>query len=62
MSGESWAKLYLSQTTPEEMIKSGDIKVTGDSAEAAHLINLFDRYLPQQAVVIPPAILIQEHM
>ena len=44
MSGEGWAKLYLSQATPEDMIKSGDIKVTGDAAEAARLINLFDRY------------------
>ena len=61
MSGENWAKLYLSQSTPEDMIKSGDIKVTGDSVEAARLINLFDRYSPQKAVVIPPATLIQGH-
>jgi alkyl sulfatase BDS1-like metallo-beta-lactamase superfamily hydrolase len=61
MSGENWAKLYLSQTTPEDMIRSGDLKVTGDSAEAARLINLFDRYSPQKAVVIPPATLIQGH-
>jgi len=61
MSGDSWAKLYLSQATPEEMIKSGDITVTGDAKEAARLINLFDRYSPQKAVVIPPATLIQDH-
>ena len=61
MSGESWAKLYLSQATPEEMIASGDIEVTGDAKEAARLINLFDRYSPQKAVVIPPATLIQDH-
>jgi alkyl sulfatase BDS1-like metallo-beta-lactamase superfamily hydrolase len=61
MSGESWAKLYLSQSTPEEMIEAGDIKVTGDAAEAARVINLFDRYSPQKAVVIPPATLIQNH-
>ena len=52
MSGDSWAKLYLSQTTLEDLIKSGDVKVTGDAAEAARLINLFDRYQPQNAVVI----------
>jgi alkyl sulfatase BDS1-like metallo-beta-lactamase superfamily hydrolase len=56
MSGEGWAKLYLSQATPEDMIKSGDIKVTGDAAEAARLINLFDRYLPHKAIVIPAAL------
>ena len=61
MSGEAWAKLYLSQLTPEEMIESGDLKVTGDPAEAARLINLFDRYSPQKAVVTPPVTLIQGH-
>lgn len=60
MSGETWAKLYLSQSTPEDLIKSEDIKITGDSAEAARLINLFDRYSPQKAVVIPAAAL--DHM
>ncbi len=54
LSGETWASLYLSQTTPEELIKSGSIKVTGDASEAASLINLFDRYSPEKAVVIPP--------
>ena len=61
MSGETWAKLYLSQTTPEEMIKSGEIVVTGDAKEAARLINLFDRYSPEKAVVIPPTTLVQDH-
>jgi alkyl sulfatase BDS1-like metallo-beta-lactamase superfamily hydrolase len=55
LSGATWAKLYVSQVTPEALIKSGDLKVTGDSAEAARLINLFDRYSPGKAVVIPPA-------
>lgn len=62
MSGEIWAKLYLSQTTPEEMIKSGVLTVIGDPKEAARLINLFDRYSPQKAVVIPPTTLIQGHL
>jgi linear primary-alkylsulfatase len=61
MSGENWAKLYLSELTPEEMIESGDIEVAGDSSEAARLINLFDRYSPQEAVVIPPSTLVQSH-
>ena len=60
MSGETWAKLFLSQATPEDLIKSGDLKITGDSAEAARLINLFDRYSPEEAVVVPSAI--QDHM
>jgi alkyl sulfatase BDS1-like metallo-beta-lactamase superfamily hydrolase len=60
MTGETWVKLYLSQATPEGLIKSWDIKVTGDSTEAARLINLFDRYSPAKAVVIPPPLL--DHM
>jgi alkyl sulfatase BDS1-like metallo-beta-lactamase superfamily hydrolase len=60
MSGETWAKLYLSQATPEDLIKSKDIKVTGDSAEASRLINVFDRYSPEKAVVIPPTM--ADHM
>jgi alkyl sulfatase BDS1-like metallo-beta-lactamase superfamily hydrolase len=55
MSEQSWVKLYVSQATPEDLIKSGEIKVSGDAAEAARLINLFDRYVPERAVVVPPA-------
>ncbi len=50
-------QIYLSQATPEELITSGDLEVTGDAAEAARLINLFDRYSPAKARVIPPAAL-----
>jgi len=59
MSGETWAKLYLSQMTPEDLTKNGDIKTTGDADEFARLINLFDRYSPEKAVVIPPMALHQ---
>ena len=57
MSGETWAQVYLSQATPEDLISSGDIKVNGDAAEAAHLINLFDRYSPAKAIVIRPLVM-----
>ena len=55
MSGETWTKIYLSQTTPEDLISKGEIKVNGDAKEAARLINFFDRYQPEKAVVIPQA-------
>jgi alkyl sulfatase BDS1-like metallo-beta-lactamase superfamily hydrolase len=55
LSGETWAKLYLSQVTPEDSIKSADLKVTGDPSEAARLINLFDRFSPEKAIVVPQA-------
>lgn len=51
---ETSAKLYVSQATPEDLIQNGEIKVNGHSDEAARLINLFDRYLPEKAVVVPP--------
>lgn len=57
MSGETWVKIYLSQATPEDLIANGDIKVDGDAAETARLINLFDRYSPAKAIAIPPAVL-----
>jgi hypothetical protein len=60
MSGETWARLYLSQATPEELIENGDLEVSGDAAEAARVINLFDRYSPQQALVVPALAL--DHM
>jgi hypothetical protein len=37
--------------------KAGEIKVTGDAAEAARLIDLFDRYRPERVIAIPPAVL-----
>ena len=61
MTGETWVKLYLSQAMPEDLIKSGEIKVNGDTDEAAGLINLFDRYQPEKAVVIPSAFLEHSH-
>jgi alkyl sulfatase BDS1-like metallo-beta-lactamase superfamily hydrolase len=61
MTGETLAKLYLSQAAVEDLIKIGEVKVKGDEAEAARLINLFDRYRPEKAVVIPPACLEHAH-
>jgi len=61
MSGETWVKLYLSTATPEDLIKKGEIKVKGNATEAARLLNLFDRYKPEKAVLIPPAFLERTH-
>ncbi len=62
MSGETWAKLYLSQATAEDLIRGGDLKVSsGNASEAARVIGLFDRYRPEKAVVIAPAFLEHAH-
>ena len=47
----------MSRAGPEDLIGNGGIEVTGDDAEAARLLNLFDRYSPEKAVVTPPAVL-----
>ncbi|MBK0398551.1 hypothetical protein H0I76_05075 [Limibaculum sp. M0105] len=55
LSGAAWAKLYLSVASVPDLAAAGEIDITGDAAEAAHLIDLFDRYVPERAVVVPPA-------
>ena len=62
LSPEAWAKVYLSAAPMDELIKGGDLTVmAGDVAEAARVLNLFDRYDPARAVVVPPS-LMQDHM
>ena len=55
LSGETWAKLYLSQATVTQLVKSKEIVVRrGTAKEAKHLIGLFDKYRPQKAVLVSP--------
>jgi alkyl sulfatase BDS1-like metallo-beta-lactamase superfamily hydrolase len=63
LSGEAWARVYLSAEPIDQLIAGGDIAVTtGDAAEAARVLNLFDRYDPARAVVVPAASLVHDHM
>jgi hypothetical protein len=63
LSGEAWAGVYLSAAPIDEMIEDGQITVTsGDAAEAARVLNVFDRYDPERAVVIPNASHFQDHI
>jgi ubiquinone biosynthesis protein UbiJ len=55
MTGDAWAKIFLSQAAPADLIASGEIEVAGDAAEAARVIDLFDRYVQEEAVLVPPA-------
>ena len=57
MRRQTRARLHLSRELPEDLIRRGDIEVQGNAAEAARVINPFDRYRPEKAIVIPPAIL-----
>jgi alkyl sulfatase BDS1-like metallo-beta-lactamase superfamily hydrolase len=45
MSGDTWAKLYVSEGTTADLIESGEIKVaSGKAADAVRLLDSFDRY------------------
>ena len=63
LSGDAWSKLYLSQATVDELVDSGSLKVTtGEAADFAGLLDVFDRYDPARAVVVPAATLAQDHL
>jgi alkyl sulfatase BDS1-like metallo-beta-lactamase superfamily hydrolase len=55
LSPEAWVKIYLSQATVPELVKKGEVKVTkGTVEEAGKIVDLFDKYKPQKAVVVAP--------
>ena len=55
LSGETWSKLFLSQAIVQELVKSKEIKMLkGSTEEANKLINLFDKYRPEKAVLVAP--------
>lgn len=55
LSGETWAKLYLSQSTVLELVKRGEIKMTrGNAEDADRLFNLFDKYRQEKALLVAP--------
>ena len=63
LSGDTWAKLYLSEATLDDLMESGDLEVAaGDAAVAARVLDAFDRYDARRAVVVPPTTLVQDHM
>ena len=52
LSGEAWARLYLSQATFGELVDGGEIEVRqGTAKEAAAL---FDKYRPERALLVAP--------
>jgi len=61
MTGETWSDLYVSRKTPKELMKNGEIEVIGNAEEAERVLDLFDRYKPEKAVVIPRAFLDHPH-
>jgi len=44
MSADTWAELYLGQTTPASLIETGAIAVTGDATGALDVLNAFDQF------------------
>ena len=63
LSPEAWAKVYLSAAPIDELIEGGDITVaSGKTDEAVRVLEVFDRYDPARAVVVPPTTLVQGHL
>ena len=55
LTGEAWAKLFLSQATVSELVKDKEIEIKqGTVQQAEQLINLFDRYKPEKALLVTP--------
>lgn len=55
LSGETWAKLYLSQASVDTLVENGEIKIErGTTAEVAQLFDMFDKYRPEKAVLVRP--------
>lgn len=55
LSGETWAKLALSEATVQQLVDNKEITMTrGTAKEADKLINLFDKYRPEKAVLVAP--------
>ena len=63
MSPQTWAKIYLSAADMQELIANGEVEmIAGEATQAAGLIELFDRYNPYKALVVPPTSLAQDPM
>lgn len=55
LSGEAWVKLYLSQASVQELVENGEITIKrGTVEEAEQLIDLFDKYRPEKALLVAP--------
>ena len=55
LSGEAWVKLALSQASVQQLVDAKEITMTkGTIEEADKLINLFDKYRPEKAVLVAP--------
>ncbi|MHC4757271.1 MAG: alkyl sulfatase dimerization domain-containing protein [Planctomycetota bacterium] len=55
LSGQAWAKLYLSQATVQELVDNKEITMKrGTAQQADRLIGLFDKYRPEKAVLVAP--------
>ena len=55
MSGEAWAKLYLNSASLEDLAKAKEIEINvGSVDEVSQLLDLFDVYHPEKAVLIRP--------
>jgi hypothetical protein len=52
---DAWTKLHRSQATVQQLVKSREIRIKrGTAEEAGRLIDLFDKYRPERALLVAP--------
>jgi alkyl sulfatase BDS1-like metallo-beta-lactamase superfamily hydrolase len=55
LTGQAWARLYLSQASVQDVAEAGELHVAkGTVEEVAALFEMFDRYSPEKAVLVAP--------
>jgi len=55
LSPGAWVKLYLSQATVQELVDDGEVEMKlGTAKEADRLLDFFDKYRPEKAVLVAP--------
>lgn len=54
MDSETWAELYLSAVSLEDVIDSGKVKLKGSKSEMVKTFNMFDKFKPTKNYVVPP--------
>jgi alkyl sulfatase BDS1-like metallo-beta-lactamase superfamily hydrolase len=54
LTREVWAKLYLSQSSVEQLAGAGQLRVAGDTAACDRVLDLFDKFDQTKNTLIPP--------
>lgn len=56
LDSENWAKLYLNSVSLKDVIKSGNVKVDGNTKELIAIFDMFDKFDPSTNFKVPPVV------